>query len=357
MQLGTYIALQAGSTVIQARIVKRGKKHCVVSEDGSKNLGCSPSRGGAERRLEQVEYFKHKVSAGGPGSGCNPAVGHCGRPAGAKNDLVKFKNPKTRDQKKFAKQAKQAAKQAGFKAPRVDKSFKTHVQPSIQHQQPFEHQDKVVLTEDIFRGTKRSRAGEEAIVVNALPKVAHQEQIYSVRLRNGHVEYVTQSQIARPAVLKPDAPKPALQPLEGSRVKQSWARADGSRYTEFFPSTKGTDAGRTGQRDPFSTAHSLKGGFDRLTDDVYVHGSENRITSIYSAQAKSGVEGAGTTVFVHRYPSDNRVNIQESRTGQYNWQSSLLRQYNFSGKQAMTKAMTFTKTRYGISLKLPKMRF
>lgn len=39
-------------------IVKRGNKHCVVSEKG-KNLGCSPSHGGAVKRLAQVEYFKH----------------------------------------------------------------------------------------------------------------------------------------------------------------------------------------------------------------------------------------------------------------------------------------------------------
>lgn len=55
---------------MQATIVKKGSKHCVESEEG-KNLGCSPSRKGAEKRLRQVEYFKHKnkMAAGGPGSG------------------------------------------------------------------------------------------------------------------------------------------------------------------------------------------------------------------------------------------------------------------------------------------------
>ena len=47
-----------------ARIVKRGDKYCVVSEDGSKNLGCSSTREGAQKRLQQVEFFKHAKSQG-----------------------------------------------------------------------------------------------------------------------------------------------------------------------------------------------------------------------------------------------------------------------------------------------------
>lgn len=42
-----------------ARIVKKGNQWCVVSEDGSKNLGCSKTKKGAQDRLQQVEYFKH----------------------------------------------------------------------------------------------------------------------------------------------------------------------------------------------------------------------------------------------------------------------------------------------------------
>lgn len=46
-----------------AVIRKVGNKFCVFSKDG-KNLGCSTSREGAEKRLKQVEYFKHKGSSG-----------------------------------------------------------------------------------------------------------------------------------------------------------------------------------------------------------------------------------------------------------------------------------------------------
>lgn len=42
-----------------AKIVQKGDQWCVESEEG-KNLGCSDSREGAEKRLKQVEYFKHK---------------------------------------------------------------------------------------------------------------------------------------------------------------------------------------------------------------------------------------------------------------------------------------------------------
>lgn len=40
-------------------IVKKGSKHCVESHSG-RNMGCSDSKAGAEKRLRQVEYFKHK---------------------------------------------------------------------------------------------------------------------------------------------------------------------------------------------------------------------------------------------------------------------------------------------------------
>lgn len=43
----------------EARVVKQGNQWCVVSEDGSKNLGCSKTKQGAEKRLREVEYFKH----------------------------------------------------------------------------------------------------------------------------------------------------------------------------------------------------------------------------------------------------------------------------------------------------------
>lgn len=46
----------------EAVIRKVGNQFCVFSHDG-KNLGCSTSRQGAEKRLRQVEYFKHKGSA------------------------------------------------------------------------------------------------------------------------------------------------------------------------------------------------------------------------------------------------------------------------------------------------------
>lgn len=46
----------------EAVIRKVGSQFCVFLHDG-KNLGCSKSRQGAEKRLQQVEYFKHKGSA------------------------------------------------------------------------------------------------------------------------------------------------------------------------------------------------------------------------------------------------------------------------------------------------------
>jgi hypothetical protein len=45
-----------------AIIRKVGDKYCVFSESG-KNLGCSTTRQGAEKRLQQVEHFKNKGSS------------------------------------------------------------------------------------------------------------------------------------------------------------------------------------------------------------------------------------------------------------------------------------------------------
>lgn len=47
---------------IAERIRKQGNKYVVQSEDGSRNFGTYTSRKEAEKRLRQVEYFKHKGS-------------------------------------------------------------------------------------------------------------------------------------------------------------------------------------------------------------------------------------------------------------------------------------------------------
>lgn len=46
----------------EAEIRKVGNKYCVFSKNG-KNMGCSDTRQGAQKRLQQVEFFKHKGSA------------------------------------------------------------------------------------------------------------------------------------------------------------------------------------------------------------------------------------------------------------------------------------------------------
>lgn len=41
-------------------IVKQGSKYVVKSKDGSKKLGTYSSKAAATKRLQQIEYFKHK---------------------------------------------------------------------------------------------------------------------------------------------------------------------------------------------------------------------------------------------------------------------------------------------------------
>ncbi len=45
--------------IIIETITKRGDKYCLISKKSKKNLGCYGSKGGAEKRERQVQYFKH----------------------------------------------------------------------------------------------------------------------------------------------------------------------------------------------------------------------------------------------------------------------------------------------------------
>jgi|SRR5579859_6523921 len=45
---------------VKCIIRKKGSQYCVLSEDGSKNLGCGNSKEWARKRLAQVEYFKKR---------------------------------------------------------------------------------------------------------------------------------------------------------------------------------------------------------------------------------------------------------------------------------------------------------
>lgn len=44
---------------IEETIRKQGSKYVIYSKDGSKKLGTYDSRKAAEKRLGQIEYFKH----------------------------------------------------------------------------------------------------------------------------------------------------------------------------------------------------------------------------------------------------------------------------------------------------------
>jgi hypothetical protein len=44
---------------VTEHIVKRGSKWCLLSKKSNKNLGCYPTKAGAEQREREVQYFKH----------------------------------------------------------------------------------------------------------------------------------------------------------------------------------------------------------------------------------------------------------------------------------------------------------
>jgi transcriptional regulator with XRE-family HTH domain len=56
--------MTTGSRITE-RIEKRGDEWCVVSKDGTTNLGCFKSEEDAKRRLQQVEFFKRQTESFG----------------------------------------------------------------------------------------------------------------------------------------------------------------------------------------------------------------------------------------------------------------------------------------------------
>jgi len=49
-----------GESALEEIIKKSGDEYCLKSKKGNKNLGCYPTKAGAEKRERQVQYFKHK---------------------------------------------------------------------------------------------------------------------------------------------------------------------------------------------------------------------------------------------------------------------------------------------------------
>lgn len=41
-------------------IRKRGSKHCLISKKTGRNLGCFKSKGAAQKRERQVQFFKRQ---------------------------------------------------------------------------------------------------------------------------------------------------------------------------------------------------------------------------------------------------------------------------------------------------------
>ncbi len=53
------VSKKGGEKNMQEHIVKSGSEYCLKSKKNDKNLGCYSSKGGAENREKQVQYFKH----------------------------------------------------------------------------------------------------------------------------------------------------------------------------------------------------------------------------------------------------------------------------------------------------------
>ena len=130
-----------------AVIRKVGNEYCVFSKDG-KNLGCSNSREGAEKRLQQVEFFKNKGSKMNYDNALNnfaKSVNEGFTPAEETGDVAKASNLSDRLREGTI---------AGFKSERLLDS-KDHF-PVITHTQAQSSMARVMQLAEVpgwYRGT------------------------------------------------------------------------------------------------------------------------------------------------------------------------------------------------------------
>lgn len=258
------------------------------------------------------------IYAGGPGSGCNPTAGKCGRHPGLQEeDKVLLKVP---------------VKSWSGNPEKVG-SFK-----------------------------KTWPVGTEVTVVKVLPKVGDQPEKVLVQFPNpigsqskkpvGQMEYVNKEDV----FLHKPRTDPQIEPgkVVRTKVKQTFTSNDGAKVTILKPA---------GDKEKFtqnlaSKEHSLRGEF-KLEAARWINGVSDRDglvmkSRIYSADQKNGPQGAGTTVWIHRYtdPETRKVKgitVVEQNYGQYKYKFGELKAFRYKNAGSASGMLS---RRYGIRIPL-----
>lgn len=273
------------------------------------------------------------IHAGGPGSGPNAPCPQCGPHGGKqieKGDTVKMKpgaqvfNPNTGEKYHFAPGTKLRV---------------VHVMPKIGNA------DQIV---SVTTGKKD----------DDVRSTAYAKMDDLVLHKSGIVHLVSPGPVANelpkwadPTFKNPKAPgwkELDIQPVPKSQVQVKYKTADGANVTVVRPA----EQKEKDLRDLTKEEHRFKGQFER-TNTIKSEKEGTHTTRVYTTSSyPAHLQGAGATVWVHRYP--DRVVIQEQNTAKHGYKITGITTFEYKN---IGKAFGMMKSRYGISIKLSNTRF
>lgn len=257
------------------------------------------------------------IYAGGPGSGCNPKVGKCGRPSSS-----------------------------GSKPSQGDKVLLT---------KPVDmHYAKYGVTSI---GTKKTMpVGTSAKVINVVPKVGSNPEMLTIKVKKMHSVVVPTD-----SVFVHKYATENIKPADVSKryVKNKYETADGAKVTLIKDKKLPTDPE---PRKVTQNEHKLKNRFKDITGALYqigfkgpaknfikIFGEPSSNSKVFFARAKGDTDAMrGTTVWVHRNLDAKTAQIVEITTGQYG-HTETARKFNYKN---LGSASGMLNRRYGIRFSL-----
>lgn len=257
------------------------------------------------------------IYAGGPGSGCNPKAGKCGRPSGS-----------------------------GSKPSEGDRVLLT--KPVVMHE------SKYGVTSI---GTKHTMpVGTSARVINVVPKVGTNPEMVTIRVKKMHPVVVPTD-----SVFVHTYATTKIKPGEVSKryTKNKYTTPDGAKVTLIKDKKLPTDPE---PKKITQNQHRLKGRFKDITGALYqigfkgpaknfikIFGEQNANSKVFFGRAKGDTDKMrGVTVWVHRNLDQKTAQIVEITTGQYG-HTETARKFNYKN---LGSASGMLNRRYGIRFAL-----
>lgn len=261
------------------------------------------------------------VFAGGPGSGCNPDKGHCGRPVGSKHEI-------------------EEGDQVKLKVPVVLYNMKTG------------NNDKNVMNQParVEKILPKIGSNEQMIKVNVIPTYKHHEKDLHQFVKVSDVKLDKLGSVAQVTEVKP-VPK--------SKVITKFKTADGADVTWVRPHVDHEEDVKS-LKEIAESKHYMSGKFAQI--DV-VKGIQDkpgykRVTRMYDTSNYPAPyqKGSGASVWVDAYTRKGKitnVRIAEQNYTTYGTKTRGVLTFNYKNAAA---GVGMLKSRYGITTKLSRLR-